>query len=275
MVEDIITELREVLRRDDNVLLAYLFGSRAKGVSSPISDYDLAVLLRNTDLKGFGEVLFAVSEVLKVREDRVDILDLKRAPLSLKARILKEGVKLVDRGCYEDELVGEVNESYPELSIEEAKTLNWWLNNPEGIDIRIIKERLDYVTELAHHISALLGRLGPDELSRDIEAWHALKSMVQDVAQAIIDVCAHVSTAKGLGAVAAYREYVEKLTESGLMDGSLAEDVKLTITLRNRLIHRYLTVTPEELWQATSKLTSNLIPRFREWALAVTKKSES
>lgn len=81
-----------------------------------------------------------------------------------------------------------------------------------------------------------------------------------------------LSTAKGLGAVAAYREYVEKLTESELMDRILAEDVKLAITLRNRLIHRYLTVTPEELWQVTSKLTANLIPRFREWALTVTKK---
>lgn len=252
------------------MLLAYLFGSRAKDVSSPISDYDVAVLLRNNDLKGLGEALFAVSETLKVREDFVDILDLKRAPLNLKARVLREGVKLVDRG-YEDGLVEEVNRTYPELSLEEAKTLSWWLKNPEGIDVRIIKERLDYMTELTRHINALLNRLRPEELDRHVEAWHALKSMTQDVAQAVIDVCAHISTAKGLGAVAAYREYVENLVGSGLMESGLSEDIRLVIALRNRLIHRYLAVTPEQLWQAASKLTSTVIPRFREWALAVAK----
>lgn len=55
MVEDIVRELREVLKGDENVLLAYLFGSRAKGARSLISDYDLAVLLRINDLKGLGE----------------------------------------------------------------------------------------------------------------------------------------------------------------------------------------------------------------------------
>lgn len=255
---------------DENVLLAYLFGSRTRGVSSTISDYDVAVLLGNNDLKGIGDVLFAVTKALKVREDFVDILNLKRAPLNLKARVLREGVKLVDRG-YEDELVEEVNRTYPELSLEEAKTLSWWLKNPEGIDVRIIKERLDHMTELTQHINILLKRLGPEDLDRNVEAWHALKSMVQDAAQAVIDVCAHISTAKGLGAVAAYREYVEKLVGSGLMESGLGEDTRLVIVLRNRLIHRYLAVTSEELWQAASKLTSTIIPRFREWALAVVK----
>ncbi|HID91189.1 TPA: nucleotidyltransferase domain-containing protein, partial [Candidatus Bathyarchaeota archaeon] len=51
MAEDIVKKLREALGRDENVLLAYLFGSRAMGVSSPISDYDVAVLLKNNDLR--------------------------------------------------------------------------------------------------------------------------------------------------------------------------------------------------------------------------------
>lgn len=270
MAEDFITRLKKVLNKDENVLLAYLFGSRVKDVSSPISDYDVAVLLRNNDLKGFGEVLFSVSEALKVREDFVDILDLKRAPFSLKAKVLREGVKLVDRG-YEDRLVEEVNRTYPELSLEEAKTLSWWLKNPEGIDVRIIKGLLDHMDELTQYINALLNRLMPEDLDKNVEAWHALKSMVQDVAQAVIDVCAHISTSKRLGGVAAYKEYVENLVKPGLMESGLGDDVKLVIALRNRLIHRYLAVTPEELRQAALKLTSTIIPKFKEWALLMVK----
>jgi len=47
----------------------------------------------------------------------------------------------------------------------------------------------------------------------------------------------------------------------------------LVIALRNRLIHRYLAVTPEELWQAASKLTSTIIPSFREWSLSMVRES--
>ncbi len=79
--KDVIMKLKEAISKNENVLLAYLFGSRAKGISSPISDYDVAVLLRNNDLRSLGEVLFAVSKALRAREDFVDILDLKIAPI--------------------------------------------------------------------------------------------------------------------------------------------------------------------------------------------------
>jgi uncharacterized protein YutE (UPF0331/DUF86 family) len=49
----------------------------------------------------------------------------------------------------------------------------------------------------------------------------------------------------------------------------LGDDLKLLITLRNRLIHRYLTVTPEELWQISFKLTSTITKKFIEWVLSI------
>jgi hypothetical protein len=268
MIEGIIAKLREVLNRNENVLLAYLFGSRVGGTGSPVSDYDLAILPERNDLKSMGEIIFTISEALGVNEDLVDVLDLKRAPLDLKVRVLREGIRLVDRG-YEDTLIREVNKVYPEIRLEEIKALNWWLKNPEGIDVSLLKERLDYISELAEHVDKLLKRLKPEDLGRDIEAWYALKGMVQDIIQAMIDVCAHVSTAKRLGAVIAYREYVDKLMKAGGMESSLGDDLKLLITLRNRLIHRYLTVTPEELWQISFKLTSTITKKFREWVLSI------
>jgi uncharacterized protein YutE (UPF0331/DUF86 family) len=85
----------------------------------------------------------------------------------------------------------------------------------------------------------------------------------------MIDVCAHVVSAKQLGVVSAYREYVEKLVGRGLMEPTLGERVKTMIILRNRLIHRYLTVKPEELWSWAVKLSSEIAPEFKEWALKV------
>jgi uncharacterized protein YutE (UPF0331/DUF86 family) len=84
----------------------------------------------------------------------------------------------------------------------------------------------------------------------------------------VIDICAHIVGAKQLGIVSAYREYVERLVGHGLMEPTLGERIKTMIILRNR-IHRYLTVKPEELWSWSMKLSSEIVPEFKEWMLKV------
>ena len=266
--QDLVARLRQALDSNDNVLLAYLFGSRAKGGSGPLSDYDVAVLLRDDSPSSLAEVLFSVSSALKVSEDKVDILDLARSPLSLKARVISEGVKIIDRG-YEDELRLEVNVNYPELAYYTDRLLKAWLRNPRGLDLRVVKDGLDYLSELHDYLEVFLRERSVEAVSSSFEAWHALKSLVQDSVQAMIDVCAHVFSSKNLGVAESYRDYVEKLAERGYMDEELARELKLAIALRNRLIHRYLAVEPGELWSFASKLATTVIPRFREWAFEV------
>jgi uncharacterized protein YutE (UPF0331/DUF86 family)/predicted nucleotidyltransferase len=265
----LIDRLRDALEKEENVLLAYLFGSRAAGKASSVSDFDLAVLLKDNSLVGIGCVLFSASRALGVNEDAVDILDLSKAPLRLKVKVLKEGVKLVDRG-YEEAVIQDVNKNFPEIALEIRKELRWWISNPRGIDIELIKELLDYLAQVNGHLESFLSKRRVEELSSNAEAWYALKSMVQDIIQAVIDICAHIVSAKQLGIVSAYREYVERLVEHGLMEPTLGERIKTMIILRNRLIHRYLTVKPEELWSWSMKLSSEIVPEFKEWVLKLT-----
>jgi len=267
---DLAERLGRVLREDGNVLLAYLFGSRAQGGGSPLSDYDVAVLLKDPSLRGIGRVLFEITEALGVNEDQVDILDLSKAPISLKVKVLKEGIMILDRG-YEGVLVREVNERFPELALQRAKEIRHWTNNPEGIDADVIKERLDYLQKTGDFIEGFLERHPPAGLGQNPEAWHALKSMVQDAVQAIIDICSHLVGGLHLGAVSSYREYVDKLTAAGYMSPSTAEKVKDVIVLRNRLIHRYLTVEPQELWEWAGKMASDTIPNFKKWTAETVK----
>lgn len=262
--------LGRVLREDGNVLLAYLFGSRAQGRGSPLSDYDVAVLLKGSSLRDMGRVLFAVAEALGVNEDQVDILDLSKAPISLKVKVLKEGARVLDRG-YEGAFVQEVNERFPELALQKAKEIRYWTNNPNGIDAGVIKERLDYLAKTGDFIKDFVERHPPAGLDQDPEAWHALKSMVQDAVQAIIDICSHLVGGLNLGAVSSYGEYVDKLTAAGYMSPSMGEKVKDVIVLRNRLIHRYLTAEPQELWEWAGKMASDTIPNFKKWTAETVK----
>jgi len=263
---EFIDRLRDTLDKNENVFLAYLFGSRVAGRASIISDFDIAVLLKDNSLQGIGRVLFSASKAMGVIEDAIDILDLSKAPLRLKAKVLKDGIKLVDRG-YEAAMVQEVNRIYPEIALEIQKELRWWISNPGEIDVGLIKEFLDHLAQVCGHIKSFLGKRSVKELSSEAEAWYALKSMVQDSIQTMIDVCAHIVSAKQLGIVSDFREYAEKLLESGIIDPSLCEQIKTMIILRNRLIHRYLTVKPEELWSWAVKLSSEIVPNFKEWVM--------
>lgn len=164
--EDVLERLRVALQGNDNVLLVYLFGSRVRGKASPISDYDVAVLLRDGSLQAFTDVLLSISRALGVCEDKVDILDLSKASLHLKAKVLSEGVKVIDRG-YGDALRLDVNVNYPELAYQTSVLLRNWLDNPVGLDLRIIKERIDYLLRLNSNLKSFFERHKPEDVSAD------------------------------------------------------------------------------------------------------------
>lgn len=82
------------LFKKHGVLLAYLFGSRAKGTAREDSDYDIAVLFSNDETTIIDEINLTaeVADALKEPVDKVDIVSLNRIDLTVKARILREGV---------------------------------------------------------------------------------------------------------------------------------------------------------------------------------------
>jgi len=81
----------------DPVAAAYLFGSQASGGAGPLSDVDIAVVL----LPGFAgagarsDLFAAVVEALGTGE--VDLVMADRAPPPLRHRIVRDGLRLVDR----------------------------------------------------------------------------------------------------------------------------------------------------------------------------------
>jgi predicted nucleotidyltransferase len=81
----------------DPVAAAYLFGSQASGAAGALSDVDLAVALApGADrAAAHSDLLIAVIEALGT--DEVDLVILDGAPPLLRQRVLRDGVRLVDR----------------------------------------------------------------------------------------------------------------------------------------------------------------------------------
>ncbi|MGH3829625.1 MAG: type VII toxin-antitoxin system MntA family adenylyltransferase antitoxin [Pseudonocardiaceae bacterium] len=72
------------------VRFAYLFGSRATGRYRPTSDADIAVMPNHPlDLLTEAGLADQLADALQV--PAVDLVDLRRAPLGLRGRVLEEG----------------------------------------------------------------------------------------------------------------------------------------------------------------------------------------
>lgn len=85
-------DLAARLAAEPDVLVAYLFGSRARGTARPGSDVDVAVLLAEE-----ADVAARQLELTAALGDGVDVVILNRAPVALGYRVLRDGVLLVRR----------------------------------------------------------------------------------------------------------------------------------------------------------------------------------
>lgn len=92
-----LEELGKILEQDERVLFSYLFGSLARGRSTPLSDVDLAVYLADgvdpavTKL----DLLGLACDTLGTEE--MDLVVLNKASLSLALRIVRDRRVLSER----------------------------------------------------------------------------------------------------------------------------------------------------------------------------------
>jgi len=83
------------LRARQDVVFAYLFGSVAQGRETHLSDIDIAVYLKDQEFADKRmEILGDLIDILKT--DKLDLVILNTAPLSLKMKIVQTKKLLAD-----------------------------------------------------------------------------------------------------------------------------------------------------------------------------------
>lgn len=86
------TKLADFFSKQEHVRLAYLYGSAAKGNAGKLSDIDIAVLFDDSLSKKerFELQLKLIGDIAALlKTDKIDLVDLYEAPLSLKFEIIK------------------------------------------------------------------------------------------------------------------------------------------------------------------------------------------
>ena len=84
-------EVMEAFEAETQILLAYLFGSKARGIETSQSDTDIAILLSELPENLLDFYLNLVDRLSEVVGDRVDLVTLNTAAPLLKHQVIKHG----------------------------------------------------------------------------------------------------------------------------------------------------------------------------------------
>jgi len=77
-------QLISILRKNNNVIAALLFGSRAKGTEKPNSDYDICVFLKDHERP-------KVWDIEKLKTEIFDVIPDNKLPFHVKVEAFKYG----------------------------------------------------------------------------------------------------------------------------------------------------------------------------------------
>jgi len=86
--------LREILMKQDDIVFAYLFGSFATGRIHKFSDIDIAVFLKEYNIKIYKKIF---SDLAINLPTEIDLIILNKAPPLLRHKVIKEGFLLFSR----------------------------------------------------------------------------------------------------------------------------------------------------------------------------------
>ncbi|RPH56868.1 MAG: DUF86 domain-containing protein [Chloroflexi bacterium] len=119
---------------------------------------------------------------------------------------------------------------------------------PDKLSKRVISDRLAWVDRMLVEIRSL-PLAAKSEFFADRRNFWAAESCLRRALEAIFDLGRHI-LAKGYGlGVTEYKEIATFLHEKGVLSAQNAELLRKLAGYRNRLVHFYHDVSPEELYE--------------------------
>lgn len=82
---------------DSPILFAYLYGSRAKSKEHPLSDFDIAVYVKDSDYSVNKELSLNVNLEKASHLKRIDLRTLNNRPLTFQGKVIQEGILIYSK----------------------------------------------------------------------------------------------------------------------------------------------------------------------------------
>jgi len=242
------------------VVLAYLFGSVARGEITHLSDIDVAVYLDEPDRAKranlYLTLLVSLQEV--VGDKRVDLVYLNDAPAGLAYSIItgkllhcadeRKRVE-IEAGIlarYLDEQM--LHEARHRLIRRRILAGKMGERGLDMIDRRVINERLEYIR---HTLARLYRRRGLtlEEFRADEDGYRATLYDLQTCLEAMADIGNHIIAAMAFRKPKDRRDIMMVLAEAGVISKPLGERLAQAQAMRNIIVHGYLDIILDEVYR--------------------------
>lgn len=258
-----IQALKEYFVQRDDVVMAFLFGSQAKGYARVTSDWDIGVYVTEENRAREQEIWTAAERIV---ERNVDLVVLNRAPAPIAWSVVREGIPLAikDRPLYLNFLFRTSDEAnawyatsrhYFEV-FERSRSLT-----PEDAD-RI--RRLIAFLEEAEREYIAFRAISQHQYQNDRMMKRNIEHWIEHLVVSVVDIAEIILASERRVIPSSYREIVLEL---GSIDPFVADNTceRLAgrVQLRNLLAHQYLDYRWKEIAAFVAE-TEPMIQKFIE-----------
>lgn len=112
----------------------------------------------------------------------------------------------------------------------------------------LIAARLDIIHSAIRRLQ-LLARMPREQFLHDEDAVDIAENRLRRALEALFDLGRHLVVKSGLGVPQDYRAIIEKMKDSQMLPTDFARQIMGMAGYRNRPVHEYNKVTPEELYE--------------------------
>lgn len=271
MKKEEIKKLKKYFKDQDDVLMAFVFGSRAKNSVRRVSDWDIGVYFKpkeyleletERDYHDESKIWPDLVDILKT--DEIDFVVLNRARPDLVYNVLREGFPLVikDRNLYLNLLC---KVSYEAMDWWDF-VCDFWKIKEEAKSFTIeakknIIERLDFLAEQFKDLEKFKKMAWPNyrdnrDNRRNIERW------IENLVIASLDIAKIVLASEKKEIPQSYKDSL-KVFAALYIDSSLADKFSKFAEFRNIIVHEYLDIKWKKI-ENFVKEAENLYPKFIE-----------
>ncbi|RLG51442.1 MAG: hypothetical protein DRN96_05340 [Thermoproteota archaeon] len=232
--EWLISILKDACKGIRGLKALVVFGSYAEGRVMPASDVDIAAVVE--DPRALSELRCAVARALKLPEDKVSIVDLRKSPPTLRVKALKRGIVIF--GSVSD-VVKSIEPDVVEVLEHERESFYQWLEGIDPMDESVIMAIVRQVESDVRFLAKVLREKHPSEITGDEVLRRAFERALHTGIEGALDLLRHIISGLSLGVAEYYRDYVEIAVDSKVIPPEAGEKLLELVELRHKLVHRY------------------------------------
>jgi uncharacterized protein YutE (UPF0331/DUF86 family)/predicted nucleotidyltransferase len=245
-----IEVLTQYFQKESSVVLAFLFGSRAKGSEGGVSDWDIAVYLKpkeyleiETEREYLGENKIWSDLIELLETDDVDFVVLNRARPSLVYNALRTGTPLIirDRRLYLDLLC---KVSYEAVEWWDFVSDFWKISQKaKSLPPEERARVLEYLRFLENEFSEMdrIKKFSWQDYIQDSFKRKVIERWVENLVMCALDIAKVILASEKREIPQTYKDTL-KIFGTLYVDPSFAENFSEFASLRNILVHEYLDI---------------------------------